>query len=630
MTDKGFRKDTFEASSDRKGADSDKIRAEVEKLAGRSGMGLSQRDIVELQKKFGNDAVGDILRLHSKRMHRIRKQAREIAAKIARKYSDGSRPLHEILDRMLKYKADNKWTDMEYDIFKKELYAILTNERAVEIAFNPHLVQYRSKINQALGMPYVEEGTLNIKESEHGILNEILSLYEKHQPLHRAIFMQSAIYEDCSLVAMTGEFDRKKHIASNHINPLLAALYLPKISLLEFQTLYSNFGSIIKCRHQSMPVQTEPDAMLYYDICSDPNDIVCNVESPITDIRNRYRVQIDLWETVMKLRSGSYYDAGSTSQFLSNLNQCRNNLYDNADLAYNQDEGAILRRLMSVFSLRPTMITIKQIQSLSAFMNPLSAWSLGFQQPNKFGLAGASLPFNNQPVHTITQIPMITVFLPPHVSDDSEPIDLREAREQTIWINEGKVIVPKEQSIIYSKELLIFYANRRVQRITIKTYANPLPFSQLPLTMNNFERLNKYPIIVPSTINLKHAEEVFELRSVVVANETEIMQSDRKYTNIITGSSALIMKHRDNAMLPYNARHWLYDPFGASLPVPVDDNDPSKGHFTNKPISIIDQVGFPSLGKGKDTSFFGRAQEAGTIFIYAKPNGFNRDEIIAL
>jgi len=598
-------------------------------LAGRGA--LSQREVLDLQKKFGNDVAGDILRLHAKRQHKIRKQAREIAAKIARKYSDGSRPLHEILDRMLKYKSDNKWTDFEFDQFRKELYAILTNERAIEIAFNPHLVQYRSKINQTLGMPYVEEGSLNIKESEHGILNEILSLYDKYQTIHKAVFMQSALYEDCGLVAMTGEYDRKRHIASNNIHPLIAAMYLPKISLFEFQTLYANFGSIIKCRKNSMPVQTEPDAMLYYDICSDPNDIVCEINSPITDIRNRYRVQIDLWETVLKLRSGAYYEAGSTNQFLSNLNQCRNNLYDNADLAYNQDEGAILRRFMSVFSLRPTMITIKQIQSLSAFMNPLSAWSLGFQQPNKFGLAGASLPFNNQPVYTITQIPMITVFLPPYVTDTSEPIDLRDAREQTIWINEGKVIVPKEQSIIYSKEVLIFYANRRVQRITIKTYANPLPFSQLPLTMNNFERLNKYPIVVPSTINLKHAEEVFELRSVVVANETEIMTSDRKYTNIITGCSALIMKHRDNVMLPYNTRYWLYDPFGASLPVEHPDKDTAgnRAYFMNKPISIIDQVGFAAKDE-KDMSFFGRAQEAGTIFIYAKPTGFNRDEIITL
>ena len=443
MTDKGFRKDTFEASSDRKSAGDDKIRAEVEKLAGRKE-GLTQRDILELQKKFGNDAAGEILKFYSKRSHKIRKQAREIAGKIARKYSDGSRPLHEIIDRMLKYKSDNKWTDSEFDQFRKELYAILTNERAVEVAFNPHLVQFRSKINQTLGMPYVEEGTLNIKESEHGILNEILSLHQKYQSVHGAIFMQSAVYDDCGLVAMTGEFDRKRHVASNHIHPLLACMYLPKITLFEFQTLYSNFGSIIKCRKESLPVRTEPDAMLYYDICSDPNDIVCEINSPITDIRNRYRVQIDLWETVMKLRQGSYYDAGSTNQFLTNLNQCRNNLYDNADLAYNQDEGAILRRFMSVFSLRPTMITIKQIQSLDAFMNPLNAWSLGFQQPNKFGLASSSLPFNNQPVYTITQIPMITVFLPPYVNENSEPIDLRDAREQTIWINEGKVIIPKE------------------------------------------------------------------------------------------------------------------------------------------------------------------------------------------
>ena len=56
------------------------------------------------------------------------------------------------------------------------------------------------------------------------------------------------------------------------------------------------------------------------------------------------------------------------SEFISTLNACRNNLYDNADLAYNQDEGAILRRLLSVFSIRPTIIYTKPIYSVASYV----------------------------------------------------------------------------------------------------------------------------------------------------------------------------------------------------------------------------------------------------------------------
>jgi len=622
------RKDSFE-SSDRKtsGSVDEKINAEVEKIIENEGK-FTQRDISQLRKKYKDESIVDgILKAYSKRQRKIRKQAKEIAAKIAKKYRDGTRPLHEILDRMLKYKNENKWSSFEFDEFRKELYHLLTGDRAMEIALNQNLIQYRSRINSALGAPYIEDGGLSIKDSEHGVLNEILSMYDKSLALHKAVFMQGLIYDDCSLVSMTGEYKREKHIASNHIHPLIACMFLPKISIFELQMLYSNFGSIIKSRYEGKPIVTEPDSMLFYDLIYDPNDVVCEINSPITDIRNRYQVQINLWETVMKLRNGSYYDASSINEFLSNLNKCRNNLFDNADLAYSQDEGAIMRRLMSVFSLRPTIITVKPIYSVTSGMYPFMATG-GMD----LGTAQSMLPFNNQPVYTVTQIPMITYNLPPRFDENSEPKDLKAAQDQTIWINEGKTIVPKEQSIVYSKEVLIFYVNRRIQRIQIKTFANPLTFSQLPLMMNNFERLNKYPVHVPDRINLKSSDELFHLRSVVVATETEIVQTGKPTINIITGSCGLIAQNTsstpDSALALFNPKYWLYDPLGASLPVAHPDHPPG-AYFTNKPISQIDGH-YPSGDFRAEDTFFKRACHAGTIFIYAKTTGFSRDDNLVL
>ena len=58
-------------------------------------------------------------------------------------------------------------------------------------------------------------------------------------------------------------------------------------------------------------------------ITTDPNNIVYNTVSPITSIRNKYKAQI--------------------------------NLYEDTKSAYNLDEGLLLRKLLSVFSLRPTI-----------------------------------------------------------------------------------------------------------------------------------------------------------------------------------------------------------------------------------------------------------------------------------
>jgi len=300
---------------------------------------------------------------------------------------------------------------------------------------------------------------------------------------------------------------------------------------------------------------------------------------------------------------------------------------DNADLAYSQDEGALLRRLMSVFSLRPTIIHTKPIHTIASFAaGPFAAnMSLG----GEMGSGQSYFPFTNQPVHTITSIPMITLQIPPYTSESNEPKDLRAAVEQTIWINENKMLIPKQQSIIYSKEVLIFYVNRRIQRIQVRTFSNPLTFSQLPLTMSSFERLNSYPVNVPDRLSLKSAEETYHLRSVVSVTETEIRQGD-KVTRLITGTNGLMMSHRNLDKGLFDPKYYLYDPFGASLPV----RDPEgNGYFTNKPISFIEPIITPppeTTGGIINPSFYDRAYRTGTIFFYGKPEGFNRNEIISL
>lgn len=651
MTDRGRRDvmDTDEGRKNSGSANADKVREEVEKLA-RKGKPNAQ-DISDLYNRFKDNEtiVDEILKQSSKRYAKVKKQAREIAQKIHRRYQEG-RPLHQILDRMMKYKSEHKWSDSEYDEFRKELQYLLTGHRALEVDYNQNLAPYRSRINRALGNPNInmrvtQEGEgLNIKESEHGVLAEILSMYEKSLTLHRTVFMHSLMYEDCALVAMTGQFKRERHIASNHIHPLLACMFLPKFDLFEIHMLYSNFGSIIKSRYEKKPIVTEPDSLLYYDITSDPNDVVCEINSPIADLKNRYKVQISLWETVLKLRGGNYYDDNPVSEFLTNLNACRNNLYDNADMAYNQDEGAILRKLLSVFSLRPTIIYTKPINSLSTFVGGPDGMSMqmgmqmgtGMQMGQDgmgFGGQGYSgvdmglggFPFQQNPVYTITAIPMITVHIPPYTVG-APPKDLRTL--QTIWVTENKTIIPKEQSIIYSKEVLIFYVNRRNQRINIRTFTNPIPFSQLPLTMSTFEHLNTYPINLSDRITLARPEETYHLRSVLAVTETSIKQGE-KTSNIITGSTGLIMKHRSFVGQIFEPEYYLYDPFGASLPVKHPNED---GYFTNKPISRLSPFfSEPETpGQVPNLSWFDRASHSGTIYIYAKPSGYNPQQSILL
>lgn len=628
--------------------DQEKIRIELERFSKKGS--LTPADVAELFKKYADKEaiVDEVLRLWNKQQKKIKAKAKEIAQKIYKKYVNGNRPMHEILDKMMKYKIENQWSDAQFDEFRKELTALLTGQRAMEIDLNQNIATNRSRIYRALGatprylLEEIEGQGLRIKESEHGVLSEILSMCEKYSSLHKSVFMHSLMYEDCSLVAMTGEYKRERHIASNYIHPILACMFLPKFDIFEIMMIYANFGTIVKARHEKKPIMTEPDYLLFDAITTDPNDVVCEVNSPIADIKNRYRVQIELWQTVLKLRNGNYYEASPITEFITTLNACRNNLYDNADLAYNLDEGAIMRRLLSVFSIRPTIIYTKPIYSVASFAAGPFAMSMGHNANLGAGLGLGGLgneltgfgnqfsPFSNQPVYTITSIPMITLQLPPYSTGNEEAKDLRTAINQTIWINENKMIIPKQQSIIYSKEVLIFYVNRRIQRIQIKTFTNPIPFSQLPLAMSSFERLNNFPLHVPERLSLRSSEETYHLRSVVAVNETQIRQGE-KVTNIITGSTGLIMSHRNLDRSIFQPNYYLYDPFGASLPVKHPESD--DGFFTNKPISMIEPYFTPApdqTGGIENPSFFDRATKNGTVFIFSKPSGFNYNEVIQI
>jgi hypothetical protein len=603
-------------------SDKDKILAIEVKRITRKGMPTSA-ELAELYKKYPHDEklVDEILRASTKKYMKILKLARKVAEKVKTKYDTGMRPLHEILEKMTKYKKDNDWTDSQYNIFMNELKRTLSPQQAFEIDYGHEMMMQRSRINRTLGytmnIQAQIEGRLHIKDSEQGILAEILSMYETSLPLYNSGMMAGLMYEDCALQAMTGEFNRAKHFPSNHIHPIIAAIFLPKFEIFEYHMLYANIGRIIKCRNEGKPIMTEPDALLYYDLVSDPNDVVCDAESPITDLRNRYRVQIKLWTTVQKLRNGMYYEDSPISEFIIALNQCRNNLYDNADLAYNQDEGAIMRRLLSVFSLRPILIKTMPLAIMSGFMGMggLGMGGLGA------GMAGSSMMFNNQPVATITSIPMITLQLPFSLSVGNGEVQLEDGLRQSLWVNEHKTIVPKEQSIIYSREVCIFYVNRRVQSIQIKTFVNPLQFAQLPLTLNSTSRINDYPVNAPLNPNI--AGEIYDLRSVVAVTDTEIEQSG-KHSRIITGNVALIVGASDPSRGIYTDTYYRYDPIGASIPYKA-----GTGHITNKPVHSIPFMNFGEtpnepIGMG----FMNICRSRGTIFIYAKSTGYSRESPI--
>jgi hypothetical protein len=565
------------------------IKNEVKKLFENDNTVLTSRTLEKLREQHGDEIANQIESAYYDEMRDVSKKANKFTKIILKKYP--GMPLHKVLKKALKYKQHYGWSDSVFTEFQRVYEQKLVGYSSNGVG--PHLHE-RTRIGKVLGQPLLHDREpMHVGEKELGVLQNILELNALNKPLHSQVMVQSITYRDCAPEALIGKLmDGNSKIdsnPSNHVHPIIAALFFPRIQELDEQMLFADISNIVRLKHEKKPIMTRPEHELYNNLVSDPNDAVCDIDSPITDLRNRVILQKDLWDAVLHLRNGRYYqhDLGS---FLRSVDNCRINMYDTPDLVYTKDEGAILRRLLSAFSFRPTVVTTIPINGLIVEGNTYS------RQPQ---------------IGAVTSIPMVTLRLPLNINVSPASVDLEDSLNQAHWYLEGNTIAPKYQSIIYSKGVMFFYVNRRYQSINVARMIRPQSFSKLPLTVSGFERLNTKPVNFKEIMNIMN--DIYELRSVVL-----VEKSDNPSTkDLIVGTSTIFMKHHDFAKGVLSNSYWQYDPLLAGRKV-HGTRGGQTGYFYNNPVSII--PGQPAFGASNIESFYERAKERGTVFVYQKKN----------
>jgi len=289
-----------------------------------------------------------------------------------------------------------------------------------------------------------------VKSNELDVLQEILRLHQESQALHAQVVIQALTYdksEECKVLVSSDPrdmFDPKRDNMYANVHPVLFALFAPKIKDLEDRMVLSSIASIVSARYHGTQFKTQPDWLLYHDLIQDPNEVVCSTAgaSPLVDLRNRVKVQIELWKNVRDLRQGKFYSPESTN-FLVALKACKNNMYDSPDFSYIEDEGSVLRRLLSVFSYRPTIVAIKTLATSSPF--------------------SVAAPINELSMTQVTTVPIINIRLPVSnvAGSSSASVKLATSLSAPDFYVENKVIVPKTKQVVYSRDVLFFYVNRR-------------------------------------------------------------------------------------------------------------------------------------------------------------------------
>jgi len=493
--------------------------------------------IAKLRKQFPNDDdfINKVFEAYKERLDYIRRRAEKFKIAILGKYS--SLGVHELIKKAKKFKQKYNLSDDEFVAFINE---IGTNKSRWDEMLNAP----RGNMASVMGYPDLTGtfgGKLNVKPGELETVQQILKIYAETFSLYRQLILQTLSYTDCSYQAITGKYDSTKFNAYTYIHPIIAALFFPKIRLLENHMLLANLAGIVKNKYESKSITTLHDYELFRDLISDPNDVMCltNRDSPIADLKLRTLVQVKLWENVINLRSGRYYGE-RYDDLISLLEGCNNNIFDAADLAFNRDEGALVRRLLGVFSLRPTYVSVR----------PIMASPMGIGLIHDIGVV---------PFMQYTTVPMITLRLPVSMNVDNSDgeVDLQSSFEQSQFYVENKAIIQKSQSIIFSRDLLIFYVNRRFHHIDFKLLTGvPNSFTTLPTTFSRFNSLNSSPVAYKDTIQIPTCG-IFKLKSVIFVSKLHGLEN----VNLITGCSAGIVAN----VAEYGTNYLLYNPQDAGI-----------------------------------------------------------------
>jgi len=541
---------------------------EVQKLFKKNAGKINQQEFQNLRNKYGNEELVDkIQRAYIEKHTELSKRAKKFATLIREKYSNSQFPFHILLEKAIKYKNKHGLTDDEFVEFQRIYENELVGLKSPEVYTpNTNIMKVLGNVNVNL------QGFMGkLSDNDYKVLQEILKLHATSKPLHSQVVLQSMQYQDCGIEALTGGYDRNIHNATNHVHPVIAALFLPKINLLENHFLHSNISNIVKTRYNNENFSTVADLELFYSLTRDPNDIVCDTKSTLSDLYNRALLQNQLWNAVLSLRNGQYYNS-TFRDFISTVDICRLNKHDTPDLVYGRYDGTIIKRLLAAFSFRPTVVATMPVYQIFS-TNP-------YQQ-------------NIKP--TVTYVPMINLKLGV-TTNNNDPVELNDAIQQQQYFLENGNIVQKHTSLIYSRGVLIFFVDRRANIINTSTTMDPVAILNFPSAVSGFERLNDREVHAEPVIRLRSDE--YQLRSVVLSEVNKKVDQ----TNLIVGSSTILVCPQEYGVTQY----LQYDPYGV-----IDAQVINGTAARNAPIVQIDPVSTTNPDNFQDMS-----RTRGIIFIY--------------
>jgi hypothetical protein len=603
--------------------------------------GADKASMNDLRRKYGDDKIFDTVQeAYFEKLAAIRKRSIKFTKLIERKYGIYGHPLHIILNKAIKYKKKYNLSEEEFELFR-QYYQKSMNSRNNNGKLDVLLPN--TNMAKIFGDDPYNNRKIHVNEGDHRIVKEIMALYDINRMLWQQVTLQSITYNyndnininyikeaglrNTSLInpnAPVPAYNNDSKIAnySSFIHPVIAAMFLPKIARFDEYFLFTNLAYILRCKYLGEPISTFHSYLMLYNLVTDPNDVVCNADSPIKDILNRVLLQTTLWKNVMRLRQTGIYDTHNTfaaGDLMIQIDNCKLSSYDAPDLMMIGDENVIIRRLLSSLAYRCATIysipTIYPMMGNGVQINTLNM-PINYTQVTKVPMIYIRLPHTNLPIsqNTLTSRSSIAAFISMigghinaahvgvapqmRISGPNQPQSEQIANMQDIQtsLNTIQPIMTngrfeyRSTTVVGTDGILIISIPRRTYQ-PLMTNVHNLPqvfnMSKLPHNAIGLETLNNANINTNLVLSIgntiteteeaayanNYTNKLF-LKSAVVLNEKEA--DDSNNNKFIYGSKTYVFNY-DNA--GGNIR--VYDPIKESnnaniLPIRKVNYDPNR------------------------------------------------------
>lgn len=536
---------------------------------------LSADKMATLRKRFPNTTtVEQIQDAFYEASKELNKNVRKFAKKIRKTYGSQNVPLTTIMSRARDFKEAQKMSDLEFSIFRQE-YEKQTSTRASERYMGtstPSTIMYK-----VFGEPDSNDG-LNLNDGDYGIVKQIMELYTASRSTQQGVFMQSLNYTGINdQLVSQAIFDSSRDNLTHAVDPVVVAMFAPKIKAFEDRFLYTSLARIVTARNNKERLN-EWEIDMLHSIVHDHIDVVCSDKSAMADIRGRANLQNALWNTVLNMRTGKFFHA-TNADFSRAVDKCSAFRHNTPDIIYGGDENVVLQRLLTAMAYNSFVVETSPIFGVNGV-------------ENYGGFPVLQNTYSLQSMATV-RLPVKSVFNNyDYVTSPAEAVDLETAISGANTFNELNQNVIKNQRIQMAHGAIVFCIPRRMNTKNIPfsgVIRREVTFSSLPIQLTMNERLNMHPVTFNPIMGV--ADKGFQLASAVILErfpgQLPGENPNPRDDNIIMGSAAIVAESIDG--MAATSAYKIYSPSF------IMQNEP-----VNTAISSTHRAVWQSLGDAEE------------------------------